>query len=215
MLQLKTPATDYPITVDELKSHLRYLPDDDSQDDRLTSLIAAAVNFIEQETNRAYVQQTWILLLPHFPHVWHDLYNARNTWYRPYADQCRGSQIILPRPPLVSVTEIKYYDTANSQQTLDTSEYRMIAGTNAPGLVEPINAWPQTHWRTDAVSIEFVAGYSDGETSTPPELVKHAIKLLAGAWDQNRESEVIGTSIGQSNLGIDRILGLLSVGTYV
>lgn len=201
ILQLVTPASSYPITLDELKAHL-YL-DTSDDDSRLTSLIAAATDYIESYTNRAYVQQTWKMVLPGFPASCHWPYFAVPQYPR---DHHHPSAIELPRPPLVSITNIKYYDyPTNTLQTLNPStDYRVVTGFSDAGWVEPVDSWPGTFCRMDAVQIQFVAGYS----SAPPELLKHAVKILCGAWNTFRESEVMGTT-QQTVFGLDRILNQL------
>src|SRR5690606_5862993 len=101
LVQVSKTAT-LPVALADVKQHLRVEIAQD--DDYITSLINAAVEYIEQETGRDFFGRTWDLVLPGFP---------------------RG-KIELPRPPLLSVDSVTYHDTANASQTLDSSEYYTI-----------------------------------------------------------------------------------------
>lgn len=159
MLTLVTPAASYPVTLSDLKEHLAI--DVASEDDRLTAMLAAATALCETETQRAYVSQTWKQTQRAFP--------------------C--GKLYLPKPPLSSVTSVKYYDADNVQQTWDSSNYYVCKGTKAQGWIEPVDNWPATYDRPDAVEIIFVAG------GFAPAQVAHAIKVICGQWNEGREGQ--------------------------
>jgi uncharacterized phiE125 gp8 family phage protein len=171
---IKTAATVEPISLDELKYHLRIDLDDTDQDDYLNGLIATAREEAEELTWRKFISQTWYAYLDDWP----------NEDY-----------IVLPFGSLQSVTAIKYTDTDGDQSTWTSSEY--IVGTDyLKGRVTLAYGytWPNTTlYPSNPIQIEFVCGYGDSEASVPAE-IKHAIKMLASEMYENRETSLIGMS---------------------
>ena len=186
MLTLVTAPESYPTDLDAIKAHLRI--DEDTDDTLLTAYIEAATSYCEVQTGRAYVSQTWDLMLSSF-----------------------SNPIWIPKPPLQSVTYVKYYDSDNEQQTWGSENYHVVTGTKAQGRLEPVNgvSYPATYSRPDAITIRFVAGYS----SMPAQVV-HAVKLLCGHFYENRENEQYHHSRPIS-LGADRLLDQLRAGEYI
>jgi hypothetical protein len=95
---------------------------------------------------RALRTQDWILVLPSF-------YAGMN---------CYG-HIVLPLPPLQTVTAIKYLDADGNEQTISTSVYRVVNNGTEPSVVMLVGGqyWPTHGCYPDAVRIEFTAGYGD------------------------------------------------------
>jgi len=171
-LDLVTAPTVEPLTATEAKAHLRV---DYSTDDTLiASLIVAAREYVEQITGRALLTQTWDLFL----------------------DRFSGREIDIPCSPLISVTSVKYIDTAGSEQTLSTDDYTVRTYSSHYGEVG-LNFdadWPSTRRIEDAVYIRFVAGYGATSASVP-QAIRQAMLMLVGHWYENRESVVIGGRI--------------------
>jgi hypothetical protein len=211
-LNLITPAASYPITLQDLLDQCSLDDPSGYYTNRLNDLIAVATEFMEHETNRSYVVQTWQQTLPYFPSHHHGYYNESFLDVGYYPRRHHVNRLQISRPPLQSVNFVKYYDTTNTLQTMSSSDYRVITPGTAPGWLEPTAGyWPATYCETGAaVMVEFVAGYS-----TPPALVQHGIKLIAAAWNANREAEITGTISKTLDLGLDRICGLLSTGVYI
>lgn len=182
-LVLVSKTATLPVALTEVKQHLRVEIEQD--DDYITALINAAVEYIEQETGRDFFGRTWDLVLPAFP---------------------RG-KIELPRPPLLSVDSVTYHDTNNASRALDSSEYYTIKPTNLPGYIEPVEVWPDTYDRPDAVAIRF-------STGSQPDIFKHAVRMLVGHWYESRETVVIGNISKDIEHGVSRLVGLLRVGGY-
>lgn len=168
-LQLVTPATVTPFTLDEVKEHVRQLSNDD--DFYLQTLIDAVISQAENITRRALYTSTWRLYL--------DCFTTR--------------EILLPRAPLQSVTHLKYYDTAGTQQTLDPALYQVDA-VGEPARVAPLQNtfWPVTQYgKLNAVEIEFVAGW-EKRFDLPASLRQAMLYHISHMYDV-REPVVIGT----------------------
>lgn len=182
LVRLQAPA-EVPVSVEDAKLHLRI--DGDAEDAAVERMIKAATSNAERLTNRAFVTQSWALVLDRFP---------------------GGNQAIkLPLPPLQSVDAIKYFDSADTEQTLPASDY-VADPTGLIGKVLPAwrKTWPATSGRPMAVRIEFTAGFGAAE-DVPPDIVA-AMLLLLGSLDQNREAVVIGTIVSELPMGVEYLL---------
>lgn len=165
----QAPATE-PVTLAEAKLHLRVeIADDDAL---ITSLITAAREWCERFQGRAYVTQTWQLWLDAWP---------------------EGDEIRLPRPPLQSVTSVKYYGADGAEYVMPATDYLVDIKAEPGRIVLGYGkTWPSVTLRpAGAIVVEFVAGY--GDASAVPQRVKQAILLLVGAWYQNREAVIVGS----------------------
>lgn len=103
--------------------------------------------------------------------------------------------IIIPKPPLISVTSITYVDTDGATQTWASSNYTVDAPVGdfaEPGRICPVygQVYPVTRAQPAAVTIRFVAGYG-AAASAVPQPIKSAMKLLIGIWYANREAGLI------------------------
>jgi uncharacterized phiE125 gp8 family phage protein len=159
MLKTVSPSTGLPISLADVKNHLRIDFDDD--DERLINLIEVARDFIEAETQVALNAQTWDEVLPCFP----------------------SKEIELPISPLQSVTSVTYYNASNVSTVWGSSNYYVIQPTKIPGTIHAVSTYPPTYDRPDAVTIRFVAG----STATPNN-AKHLIRLLVAHWNENPEA---------------------------
>lgn len=156
-----TAPSEEPLTLAQIKAHLRILTS--SEDTHIGTLQLAARQHIENITGRVMMARTLEIYLPEF-----------------------RDEMLLPRPPLSSVTSIKYLDTSNTLQTLNASTY-VVEPASFFGSVQLAygKQWPNTYVHPRAVTIRFVAGAATA--AEVPEEFKHAIKLLTAHWYYNRE----------------------------
>lgn len=158
-LTLVTPPASEPVTLTEVKSHLRV--DSDGDDARINELITVGRQHLDGwdgVLGRAIQAQTWDLKLDWFP---------RRIW--------------LPLPPLQSVSSITYVDADGASQTLDTSVYVVVSNGYDQSFVELADGkeWPSLDDAPQVVTVRFVAGYS-----TVPAPIKQAIKMgVQGLYD--------------------------------
>jgi uncharacterized phiE125 gp8 family phage protein len=171
-----------------------------SEDTYYATLIAAAREYAEFATQRQLVTATWKLYLDEFP------YDSGNG-YAP-----RDGQIVVPYPPLASVTSIEYVDTAGASQTLSASLYTVDSKTQ-PGRIVPSfgNSWPSVRSVANAVTVTYVAGY--GAAAAVPAKIKHAIKLLVAHLNEMREPFVAGTIVSDVPMSVEMLLDALRVKT--
>lgn len=134
-----------------------------SQDETFLRCLITAYRQAERLTRKALCSQTLKLSLNNF---------------------C--NEIILPRPPLVSVSAFAYLNTSGVSTSVSSSLYH-VDTTRTPGRVI---AAENTSWPTPSssypnpVQITYVAGYAD--LKDIPEDLIHAIFMLATYFYDNR-----------------------------
>jgi len=165
------------LAVADLRAHCRT---PSSEDSYLEICIAAATQWVEAWISRALIRRTYVYKVDGFPgQVW---------WADPPCWTC-GSEILLPYPPLVSITSVTYVDGAGATQTLSAStQYETDTGSN-PGRVRLRYgaSWPLTLCHPLSVTITYVAGFGVTDADVP-EAIKAAIRLLAAHLYENREA---------------------------
>lgn len=185
ILKQITPPTLEPVTRAELNLHARI--SDPSQWDRVDRYIASARSYAENRLGRQLVNATWRLSLDSFPNAvrWDARPNTSNTTCFVPNDY---RLILLPKPPLVSVSWIKYYAVDGTLTTLDSTLYNVDTDSE-PGRIQLkwTASWPTTDDRIGAVQIQFVAGYGADPADVPAD-IKHAIETIAAHAYENREA---------------------------
>lgn len=154
-LTLKTPAAQTSIDVAMVKAGQRIRHG--SEDDLITLWIKAADEYVEKRTNLALMEQTFVLRLRRVLPV-----------------------VQLPRPPLKSITHVKYQTGSGSEIVLPDPDNRVridrMLATIDTGLVE----------QPGTMEIEYVAGAEDPEKV--PAALRQAVYLLAASWVSSREA---------------------------
>lgn len=175
-LVLSTAPSGEPVTLTEAKAWLRVDEDDTAEDVLILGLVQAARSYVENFTRRSLLTQTWQLSLDAFP--------------------CNSREIVLPRPPLASVTSIAYIDADGASQTFASAGYH-VDTRSEPGRVvlDEDYDWPDTDCRPNAVTVTYVAGY--GSSSAVPRGLKTGIGWLVAHWFRNREHVNIGNIVNQ------------------
>lgn len=156
-LTITTAPSVEPLTTAEAKSRLRITVTDEDTD--IGTLITQARELAESECGRAFVTQTLTVRYDDFP-------------------RSGDRAIYLPRPPLQSVTWVKYYDADGNQQTYSSASYH-VATLAEPGRVVPVDGgvWPAIDFgRPEAVEVKCVCGY--GLAASVPAAAKAAILVI-------------------------------------
>ena len=164
-LELFTAPAIEPITLTEVKEHLRIDSSNTSEDDFINTLIAAATVYYQSRSWRHLITATYKQYLEDFPAV--------------------GME--LRKPPLQSVTSIKYEDINGVEQTLSSSVYQVDSKSEVGRIVlADGESFPDTDEVINAVTIEYKAGYGDA-ASDVPALVKSVLKLIVAHLFENRD----------------------------
>lgn len=151
------PTGAAPITVLEAKDYLRLGYSE--QDELVVELVDAATRYAESYLGFFLVERD-------------------HMEYR----ECFGSRMEI-KGYVEAIRTIQYFDTDGVLQTIDGSDYTLIPGRL--GVVAPLEVWPQTADRPDAVQIIYRAGYY-----TCPADIRQAVRLLVSEWYDNRENAV-------------------------
>jgi len=165
-----SPGTE-PVSLAEAKLHLRV--DHDAEDALISALIVSARTDCEDRLQRSLITTGWEWTLDAF-----------------------GDLGYIPRPPLVSVTSLKYFDAAGTLQTLDPSAYLVDPGGEQPGRLEPVTQWPFAQDRLNAVTVAYQAGYGSNAADVPAP-IRQWILLAVGDMYANRERSSDRPAVGQ------------------
>lgn len=163
--------TEYPISLDEARAHLRVESAD--EDFLIMSLVAAATDHLDGYSGvlgRCIVNQQW------------------------RQDFASWSPLRLPFPN-VSAVAVSYLDADGLPQTVAAADHRLVDAVRGPEVYfRPGWAAPVTDLGTHGpISVTFTAGY--GPASRVPASIKAAILLHVGTLYEHRESIVTGTIV--------------------
>lgn len=173
-----TPPVAEPITAAELRAHLAEtetaLPDAEAND-----LIATARDMIEEATGIAMISQTWRLALDCWP-------AHRAEWW----DGVRQGAIAdingapdyvyLPRYPLASIDAVTVYNEASNSASIVVADTFDIDTYQKPGrmVLRAGATWPVALRGSNAIEIDYVAGFGATAAIVPPTL-RRAVKQVA------------------------------------
>ena len=206
-LTLITAPVAEPVTIAEARAQLRVVtsgsPASHPEDDLINGLITASREAAEKHTGRAFVKQVWDLSLDSFP-------------------TSSSTPVFLPMPPLISVDQITYTDSAGNPQTWDAAKWQ-VDTTDAQARLRPApgEIWPVV--QADLLGgalIRFTAGYS-GDGASPesfianvPQAVKQAMLMLITHWFENRGAAIVGTISEETPMAVGTLLWPYRVVTF-
>ena len=147
-VSLSEPATE-PLSLSEAKKHLTIADAYATHDTHVNSLIVAARELWEHDTQSVTVQRTITENLSDWP---------TSDWRFYYR-------------PVTAVSSVTYYDAGNDSQTLASSVYSLDA-PNRRLVLAVDQEWPSIETRWDAIAIAYTAG-----PAIIPEIAKQAMKL--------------------------------------
>lgn len=159
---LVTPPADDPITLEDVKAHLRVFYSDD--DDYLTALIKAAVQHLDGYQgilNRCIMSQSWKITPARFSRRMSTLFTD------------------------TTAAVVTYYDRDGVDQTIDDSNYKVYSDH-----IRFNNdfAFPDVDRdRDNPISVTTTHGYTK-----VPDTLKLAMKILVAHWYRNREPVTFG-----------------------
>ncbi len=190
-LKLISSPIEQPLTLTEVKQHLRVNFDDD--DGLIELYIAAATAHVDGKDGflgRALIDQTWELTVDAFP----------------------TNEIKIPLPPLIEVVSVIYDDGNGDAQTMDAASY-VVDNVSEPGWIVPVGGtgtWPTPFDGINAVRVRYRAGYVDLSDSpavgfVPPD-IKAALLMMIGTLYANRETVVVGQTVANIPLAAEQLL---------
>jgi uncharacterized phiE125 gp8 family phage protein len=127
--------------------------DGDELDDEVLTAAIAYTEAAEHATSRAFVQQTWRAGFLSF-----------------------SAEMVLPKPPLISIAHVAFYDQDGVRRTLDPQDYFVDADAE-PAVLSPApgRMWPATLDRAGAVEVQYSCGYGPTEASVPKPIKQYVL----------------------------------------
>jgi uncharacterized phiE125 gp8 family phage protein len=152
-----------PISVDELKTFGRI--DGVDEDALLEGFIKSVREAAEGYLGRAFIEQSITLVMDFWP----------------------SGVIHIPRPPLISITEVRTVDEEDVATVYDSDNYYIITNDTPGRLVLKNGATPpqNTDRYFGGFEIEFKAGYGAAVTDVPQD-IRDGLKLWATAFYEER-----------------------------
>lgn len=166
LLERVSGPSSEPITLAEMKLHLRAFASDTDEDALITGLITSAREWVEDYTGRALMDQSWRITIngsaamsPGENGWWPSSTVVGWSWW------LQKREILLRKSPLLAITSFVTVDAAGAETAVDPTVY---------ALTERDSKWPRiaglngTSWVGNTLKIEFRAGYADA-TLSPAE----------------------------------------------
>ncbi len=183
-LRVVEPAAQ-PVTDGQMRAQLRQ--DTFEEDALVTAALAGAAAWVEEQTRRALITQTWTAYI--------------NCSWREH------DPVMLPRPRLIEISALEYRKADDSWNAhtgfrlMGSSEPACIWLTSTPsGVATPDNEMDAV-WR-----VTYTCGYGAAAKDIPRPL-QAAIKLMAAHLFENREAVIIGTTVPMAlPLGVERLI---------
>lgn len=167
-LKRTTDATVEPISIDDMKAHLRIEPSDDAENALITSYIKAARQKIEEHLGRALISQTWTRVSDRSP-----------------------SRLSLEYPPLISITSIKSYDEDNDSTTNSSDNYFIVTSTEPGQLLLKGGASWVTHRGQASFEIIYVAGYGAAASDVPEGIIQGLRLMVTKMYESRGDIDVV------------------------
>lgn len=184
-LKKTKPATRLPVTLEQGKSQLGYVDDDQ----RVQSLIEAATDQAETMADRTIADSvTWQWSVPYFQRV-----------------------VQFPYAPLLSVESVTYIDADSTTQTINPSNYSISVSTELPGRLEFSSDYvaPSTNDSLLPITFTFQAGYGDVELI--PGKLTQLVLLLMSVFDDRDDPKYVESAMQRAEqLAISGSPGLYS-----
>lgn len=157
-VSLVTAPASRPITLDQVKSHLRIETSDD--DSYLENLIDAGIAHLESVSGLKLITQTW----------------------RQYLDQLpENNTARLAVFPVRAVTSVVYFDADGIEQTLPSTQLELDRFSNPARLVISSNLPVVSAFNGIEIVIE--AGFGDTATDVPDSLQRALLILIAHNYE--------------------------------
>ena len=178
--RLVTAPSTEPLTYAEVKAYLRL--NGDTEETFVTSLITAARMKVETMIWRPLISQAWGMYFD---------YSELDT--RVYN---------INKAPVISVDNIKYYDSDNVLQTLSASDYEVDIYGN-PCRFRIIDM-PECYDRLGTLQVNFTCGYANA--GSVPQPIKLAMYMIIGHLYENRQDVMTGTQVNSVPQGSETLL---------
>ena len=179
-----SPAIE-PLTLAEIKTFLRIDHNDD--DAFVTDLILAARQLCESVTGRSLITRSYSLYLDFWPDA------PLTEWWdgvREGADVVGKIRALsLPKPPLLSITQIKVYAADDTSADFPSASY-YVDTVGIPGRIVLTHgsSSPVPGRAANGIEIQFTAGYGTTAQSVPALLRQGMKQVIAHLYEHRGDS---------------------------
>lgn len=208
-LTLVTGPTVEPVSVRDMRTHLRLDDADTSEDSYIFQLIAEARETVERQINVALVSQSWKLTVDHWP-------GKREPWWDGVRDGSINmlhtgyAWLVLPVFPLLSVDGVNVYNEAGTATAVTVSSVFDIDKAQEPGrmALKSGQTWPVALRPTNAIEVTFTAGYGTAASDVPASFKTAIRQLVAYIYTHRGDCD---TASAMSASGAESIVGRYKV----
>jgi hypothetical protein len=180
-IRVTVPPAIEPVSVDQVKVMLGITTD--TRDATIASQITVARVLAEEFTGRAFISQTIQLMIDRFPPgriPWWD-----GTIQAPLRAFMSQEPLLLPRPPLVTLTSVQYYDESSTLRTIQSTSYYIDSiAEPARVVLNPGVSWPSDVRDRAAVLVTYNAGYGTVSSSVPMAIQQAVIAHVSDYLDR-------------------------------
>lgn len=191
------------VTLATFKEHIKEEGSTD-EDALLQRMLNSAIASGEKLTRRDFIQRTYKTFRDFFP-----FYGQNEGYYTAGFIPSRGRVLTnfdsnvgfeIRKSPLVSVTEIKYQDNKNVEQTVDASIfYNTVEDDYSEILTNPDQLWPEDVRVTmQVIEITFICGLAANATtfeSEHPDLTEAILDHAASMWANRGDCDGKGNAM--------------------
>lgn len=193
--KLVTGPTVWPVSADELGAHLRLNQSGGSYPEEafLLDLIKGATEFAEAETGLVMLEQTWAYYLDEVP-----IQSDGLGWWDGVREGAMNQEhprfIELTKGPLISITNVKSFDSDDAESTFAAANYYADTASR-PGriVLRSGSVWPTNVRSVNGLVVTYKAGFG-AEAANVPFQLRQAIKVIAAHWYENREAMTMDLS---------------------
>lgn len=192
-LEVTTSPAVEPVSIDEFKSFLKLLDDDD--DELITELLLTARVAAESFTNRPLINTSYKQIQDNFEIDGFGSYSVQDELaYQADIDSLRTKQsyIKLLAPRVSSVASIKTYTDTNIENTYSTDNYNLLPSANKV-IINDDATLPSNLRSRGGIEVNFTSGFG-ATASDVPSAIKTAIKIHAqNMYNYTRGGDVLST----------------------
>jgi uncharacterized phiE125 gp8 family phage protein len=160
---LITPPNAEPLSLAEVKAHLRITHND--EDTYISTLIISARRTIEAQFGICLLQQSWSIF--------------RDSW------PCDGI-FSTPLFPVMSVVDLKVYGDDDVAATIDPAHYYLDAASRPSRIaLRRGRTFPPPGRRTNGIELKLITGFGTTAAAVPQQ-VKQALLIIIADWFASR-----------------------------
>lgn len=157
---VKTPPAIEPVTLQEVKNYVKL--DGTSEDTYLESMITAVRLAMEGHLGRSLISQTLVLRMDSWP----------------------SDTLTLPRPPLISVVEVRTLDEDGTETVYAATNYYVILGERSELVIRQGKAIPSNVNRyKGGYEVEYTAGYGTAAADVPEAIRQAILQWIAAVYE--------------------------------